>query len=489
MTRNLRRTLMAPLLGALLAQPGAPLLAIDFTVDSTADAHDAVPGNGSCATSGGACTLRAALDEANALAGDDTVGLPAGYYQLTLGSLYVSSTVAIQGAGLFLGSTIDANSGSQVFYVESTGKLTLNSMLLNKGRDQSMFYCGGAIYSAGELELTGVVIMNSHSDNDGGAVCAGKLTMTDCTLLNNTTSGSGGALRVVGHTLLTRVGLVQNQASSFGGALFADHAPYLYLTDCTVKDNTAGAGGGIASLDTDFVTFRSSITGNTASYGGGIYAESGNTVVERSTIALNTAYEDGGGLYFAGGSPGLVNTTVDDNTADGSGGGIGLRDGVTLSLSSVTISHNMSTIDSRAIDGRTGTASSVWPINTLIAANGPIQCFGISTFSLGNNLEPPGSTCLLPIDPRDIRADPLLGPLADNGGPTQTVALLAGSRGIDEGHSSASPIDQRGVARLDGNHDGTVLPDIGAFEFDDPIFRDGFESGDSSAWSATQPPS
>src|SRR2546425_8188017 len=76
------RRLLFGVAGLLLGS--APVLAATFTVDSTLDAVDAAPGDGVCATSGGQCSLRAAIQEANALAGPNTIELPAGTYVLTI---------------------------------------------------------------------------------------------------------------------------------------------------------------------------------------------------------------------------------------------------------------------------------------------------------------------------------------------------------------------------------------------------------------------
>ena len=80
--------------------------------------------------------------------------------------------------------------------------------------------------------------------------------------------------------------------------------------------------------------------------------------------------------------------------------------------------------------------------------------------------------------------DPLLEPFADHGGPTSTHALLEGSPAIDAGHPFLFPAtDQRGSGRpVDGDLDGTAVADVGAVEHSDWIFFDGFESGDTSAW-------
>jgi len=92
---------------------------------------------------------------------------------------------------------------------------------------------------------------------------------------------------------------------------------------------------------------------------------------------------------------------------------------------------------------------------------------GISTASsTGGNLESPGNTCRLDqVTDQVSVADPLVGPLADNGGPTFTHALLPGSPAIDAAGGGCGPLDQRGSSRpQDGDGDGSSLCDAGAFE-------------------------
>lgn len=109
--KALQRLCIAALITGLALGTGPTLAAhaASITVDSTADAVDAAPGNGVCATAGGDCTLRAAIQEANALAGDDTITLPAGTYTLTIagaheynaatGDLDIRENLTITGAG------------------------------------------------------------------------------------------------------------------------------------------------------------------------------------------------------------------------------------------------------------------------------------------------------------------------------------------------------------------------------------------------------
>ena len=120
--------------------------------------------------------------------------------------------------------------------------------------------------------------------------------------------------------------------------------------------------------------------------------------------------------------------------------------------------------------------------NTILADNSPANCAN-PVFSLGYNLDA-DTSCDLNGAADLAGSDPMLGPLADNGGPTWTHLLPADSPAVDAGDpASFFGTDQRGISRpADGDFDGHAAPDIGSVEFVDPIFGDGFETGDTSAW-------
>jgi CSLREA domain-containing protein len=201
----------------------------------------------------------------------------------------------------------------------------------------------------------------------------------------------------------------------------------------------ASSGGGLSNLGTTMLT-NCTITGNSAGKGGGLYNH-GTATLKSCTISINTAAASGGGLQISGGSLTLTNCTVSGNSAGHNGGGLYNTSGT------VTIG------------------------NTIAAGNtagnlGP-DVFG-SFVSKGHNLigKTDGSTGWVSSDLTGTIAallNPLLAPLGNYGGPTQTIALLPGSPAIDAGSNSLIPsgvtTDGRGLSRI---VNGTV--DIGAFE-------------------------
>ena len=215
------------------------------------------------------------------------------------------------------------------------------------------------------------------------------------------------------------------------------------------QGNTAESGGGILVFgQTDFTLRNSTISDNTAAInGGGIdIVDSAKVSIENSTISNNTTtLGNGGGVNIANSPlvPPLVvsvrNSTISGNTAGGTGGGFSLGSNSRLRLENSTVTQNNS--DVMEIGGIAGPDNQIDLINSIVANNNNGDLLGPVNL-MGNNL-----TGNLP--------ELLLAPLGDNGGLTQTHALLPGSSAIDAGTGTGT--DQRGVG-------ANGIRDIGAFE-------------------------
>lgn len=240
-----------------------------------------------------------------------------------------------------------------------------------------------------------------------------------------------------------------------GGGIEHSGDGSLIITDCAITDNKVSAmGGGILVLDGTVTINNSTVSNNTSGSAGGGLATPGTTYnptlyVNNSTISGNTAESfGGGGIYLQSGTLKIASSTIVSNTAlsgTGSGGG-GIRTTVSTdpSIKNSIIANNSS-------DGEPGP-----------------DCEG-TIDSGGYNLIEDTSDCGGLVGTDITGQDPLLGPLADNGGDTETHALQTGSPAIDAADPSGctdvgdNPIttDQRGRLRA---YDGNTTCDIGAVE-------------------------
>jgi hypothetical protein len=245
--------------------------------------------------------------------------------------------------------------------------------------------------------------------------------------------------------------------------------------------NSFPRGGGIYNYG-NLELANDWITGNTASdQGGGVYNNGGTLRIVSSTISANNA-GNGAGVNSGqlGGSPlgtlSVVNSTISGNVAATDGGGIRALNDTGTTLLNDTIAANTAGTSG----GGLNTESPSGPItlkNTILAGNtagsAPSDCAvaGGPIASTGHNIDQSG-TCHLG-GTGDMSLNPLLGPLAYNGGPTETLALLLGSPAIDAADPSGCPAtDQRGVPRPHGS-----ACDIGAFELAPPATSTGAASG------------
>jgi hypothetical protein len=280
----------------------------------------------------------------------------------------------------------------------------------------------------------------------------------------------------------------QGNAPAFG-LMDVRNTGDLTLQSVTLSGGNSSRGGGLFNNGTLTIE-NSTISGNTAIVGGGVYNR-GSLTIQNSTISGNSA-DVGGGIYnySYSGLIRITDSTISGNSADVGGG---ISNVATLTLTNSTISGNIAdeaggllntsfcffycyygflTLNNSLIAGnQAAVAPEIENSNYLgnVAANN-FNLFGANG-DAGVTGFTPGPTDIVPA-PGVVVAD-ILGPLENNGGPTETHALVAGSPAIDAGNpggcldnSGALLTDQRGFARhVDGNNDGTVRCDIGAFEY------------------------
>jgi CSLREA domain-containing protein len=261
MSRSWITLLAAIALTASAARASGPI----FVVNSTADAHDAAPGDGKCETAdgNGVCTLRAAVEQANASAGA-TVQVPAGTFPLSLGSLLLTQPMTISGAGA--GRTIVSGGNvSRVVLASFSGETRLQGMTLRDGLESAGALVAGGVGAAFVLERTELV---HGSAGFGGCFYGDALRLVDSYVHDcHATTGHGGAVYVYYGNEVRRSTISGSTAFLRGGGIYAYSGP-LAVVDSTISGNTAGEyGGGVAGGGVSF--FSSSLVGNRSSQVGG----------------------------------------------------------------------------------------------------------------------------------------------------------------------------------------------------------------------------
>jgi hypothetical protein len=419
------------------------------------------------------CSLREALTSTEANPGPDAILVSAGTYPLVNGELTVTQdlTVSRVGAGA---ATIDGMDASRLFNVTG-GPFALRFMTLTRGRVAAgaLTGSGGALLGASGTTITieSTTIQNSAAIGDAGA--AGGAIFSQGNVTIGTAGGSLTGSVISGNSATSAGGVAT------GGGVAVAGGNLTVGARTSIRSNTAaGTGGGSAS-------------------GGGLYDSGGTVTVNQATISGNAATGSpayGAGVATGGGTLNVLRSTISGNTVTGEGtgqssggGGIGVppTSTATTSVTLSTITGNVAHLDAGATGSAAGggilgtnaitvanatisgndaaTAGAIsgggpWTIGgSVIAGNtqdSGAQCAGASITSTGYSVLGPFGACTGIPGTGDLTnvADPLLGPLDDNGGLTQTMLPAVGSPALDRIPAAdalcvAPTTDQRGVAR------------------------------------------
>ena len=392
------------------------------------------------------CTLREAIIAANTDtaylgcpqgAGPDTISLPDGMYTLNAQLPIISSEIVLSGTDPAT-TIIQANDAPntatyRILEVGSGGTLAVNDIGIRHGKSAG----GGGINNLGNLSLLNVILSNNYVDFEGGAVRnLGTLTATNTTFSDNS-------------------------SGSYGGGIHTSTNSNLNVINSTFLNNSATYGAGISNEGAaTFNVDASEFSGNIAWYGGGIHNESIHAITISNTVfSSNQANFFGGGLFNGYNSTiGITNSTFSGNTAVNVGGAI--LNWSAISLTNVTVYGNNAGVGG-GISNDEDVAGPINFTNTIIANSTGGDCLS-GTLSITNSHSLIEDGSCSDGATNFLSGDPLLGPLADNGGFTKTHALMAESPAIDAGDCATAPAtDQRGVTRPQG-----PACDIGAFELE-----------------------
>jgi CSLREA domain-containing protein len=294
-----------------------------------------------------------------------------------------------------------------------------------------------------------------------------------------TITGAGSSSTIIDANNLDRVFETQNAAASltingvtirngnptgnYGGGISMTSGSDLTMTDVIVSGSSSAKGAGIAVSGAGSVLTLTDVTisGNTASdTGGGIFIDAGTATLNRVTISGNSSVNTGGGMNNSA-TTSLTNVTISGNTAPSSGGGGYVNTTGTSTLLNCTINNNTAAIYANVYQV-TGTVS----IKNTIIAN-PVSGTNCNTTitAVSNNLSNTTS-CFANSGTNVVSSPVTLGALANNGGLTQTHALVLGSPAIDTGTNTGAPAtDQRGTSPQDGDNNATVTTDKGSYEY------------------------
>jgi len=370
-------------------------------VNTTSD--ESTPGDGFC-------SLREAITTSNDAGGfTNDCGTGSGFDTIefsvsgtiTLGSALpaLANNLIIDGTGQSV--TIDGASMFQVFTVNSGATLTLSDLTVQNGSGGLAAF-GGGIVNNGMLTLNNCAILDSFAGFGGAGIYnTSMLTITNSTISHNGTSKTddGGGINNSGTLNITNSNFSGNAAAA-GGAV-ENAGGMMTVTNSTFSGNTALAGGGIVNSGS-LTIGGSTFSGNSATgdAGGIANASSGTISVTNSTFASNNAGTQGGGIDN-GGVMIVVNSTISGNSApSGKGGGV-------LTSNQITFKN---TIVANSTDGGNCSFAGTFTSDGHNLSD-DLTCFFVNTGDVNNM--PVG------LDPKGLQ---------NNGGPTQTIALLPAVR-------------------------------------------------------------
>ncbi|HYX29062.1 MAG TPA: NF038122 family metalloprotease [Pyrinomonadaceae bacterium] len=436
-----------------------------LTVNDNGDGVDITPGNGSCATANSTCTLRAAIQEANATQGCGmvTVSLAAirGTVVLNTALPDMSHDVNIIGPGpnqlTVMRSTAAGTATFRIFTIPQFTTAIISGLTISNGNlvaNES----GGGISNRGTLTLTDCNLYgNNHVDGGGGGLFSiGPLTLNNCNIGGMQPGQGNGANNGVGAGILQYGPITMNGGSIRGnlGTGFQSVQSSTTLMNVEISNNQSVGVvvGGVVTMVNCLIANNSGL-----GFGGGIDVEGGGLTAINTTISGNTSTGSGGGIrQVNNGIVNLVNVTIANNHSDSDNHGADLGGGINNSFGTMTLRNSIVAGNFSGV-GSSGTADD---INGAIAGVSSFNLIGIGGsggLTNGTNANQVGVV------------DPKLGGLFSNGGPTMTHALLVGSPAINAG-SNALAIDQNGNTLTTDQRgvgfsriiNGTV--DIGAFE-------------------------
>lgn len=484
MKLHLRMTVLLFVLSALWLATPRPVWAADFTVNTTNDTVDAAPGNGTCADAGNQCSLRAAIMEANALSGADTITLAGATYLLSLtgrgenagatGDLDITAgELTLFGAGIggeALTTIINGNGLDRVFDLFTDSTVTMYRVAIMGGDSQDALSTESAVGDGGggiraweaNLDLRDVVLQNNRASNQGGGLSFtynrfGRPQLTTLTIANST--------------------LTHNEAGLNGGALIIGGGATAHIVNSDIISNTARA---------------KSTSGINRYGGGGLYVGAGYTPIGgdllNTTVYLTqTTFSDnlatdrnnnlisgaawGGAIHLELSVVSISQSTFQDNAAEGDFGGAIYSDNARLTVTSSTFDHNRVLSEGGAIatgsvhftDIRNSTFTNNQAVEEALGGGGAISgrgqesggFFGISDSTFTNNSTAgSGGAVLTGSNSLVVNSEFVNNQAGSNGG---AIAILRSTMDAPAVIRNVTVRENQANVRGGGIHNGQVL--------------------------------
>ncbi len=382
-------------------------------------------------------------------------------------SRFLENTAYLDGGGIWAGAN-----------------LTVSDTLVSRNRATTSDGGGIAVIGGTARIKRTTISSNTTGLDDGAGIFSERpLFLTDSTVAGNEAAGSGGGVYQRLHQVtIVRSDVTGNNAVGQAGGIMALSRAGLTMRSSSVVGNSAQSAGGINLIFDDDLLARSDIRNstiawNTATQTGGGITNNMTTLIQGSLIYRNSAGDgagpgtgDGNGIYSVGPVELTVrNTTIALNgegmAFDGRGGGLFNDNGAVARLENVTLSMNSASTqggDGGNIYNEAGSTNGIVEAKNTIVHDAQTSgnCGGVPVTSTGPNIEQNssggGNSCGFAL--AASTTDPMVAPLAWNGGPTRTLALEAGSPALNVG-SGCAALDQRGVPRPQGSG-----CDLGAYE-------------------------
>ncbi len=448
------------------------------------------------------CSLREAITAANGRPGADRVVLGRGRYRMEIpgngnddnatGDFDIVDEVKILGRGAKR-TTVDGVGIDRVFSLLTFSPHSLEGMTI-RGGSAAGSVGGGVFIGPSDATFRDLVVKDNTATHGAGiSSVSTDLRIIRSTLKNNLADGRGGALRLRSGVQVPEASIVastiENNSAASGGGIDVDSTnesifteePRLTISKSSISSNTSsGPGGGIASSAASLRIKKTSIVANTALEGGGIDLRPGPelpvTTIEASTISGNEATNKAGGI-LADGNPfsgadypdepdlSVLNSTIAGNSANNDAGGVMGDNEAKVDIKNSSIGYNVANFDNiggAVAGGVYQHSNATFSINDSVLASNSVgqggddpDCSATQVFSGAGNVISSMTGCSVSFtEPFNAySASTIAKNLADNGGPTETMKVPAGSAAIGFANDCPSR-DQRGKRRPDNCDSG-----------------------------------